>query len=287
MQLVERKDIDIEKWTHLLEKENASIFSSVSYLDATAEHWAIWVDENYTKGLAIPYTIRMGLKQVYTPLFCRSLSVIGDLTVLDLNELKKIFKIGILTIDSEQFGGESKVFQVLNELRLNDQAKRKIKRFERLNYHFEFSTNYHELIELIHYELSSKLVVFQQDNALGNLANKLNEENRLGALLCFDLNGKLVGGLLYILATDRIIYLKGAFQLEAKQAGGMYKAMSLLIEFALQQHKTMDFGGSSVEGVRQFNLCFGGKDQNYYLYKWDQAPLWWKLSRKIYHLWKK
>ena len=68
MKLIYRNEIDLEKWDALVRsKSDAAVFSLSSYLDAVAENWCVYVDEKYTKGIAVPFTKRLGVKICYTP----------------------------------------------------------------------------------------------------------------------------------------------------------------------------------------------------------------------------
>ncbi|MNY52863.1 hypothetical protein D3C86_1885730 [compost metagenome] len=84
-----------------------------------------------------------------------------------------------------------------------------------------------------------------------------------------------------------VLYLKGTTTEEAKKSGGMYKLIFTAIEYAHAGQKTLDFGGSNVESVRRFNLNFGAEDVVYSQLSWNNAPLWWKLVKKIRDKWTK
>jgi hypothetical protein len=75
--------------------------------------------------------------------------------------------------------------------------------------------------------------------------------------------------------------LKGAANDKARNQGLMYACMKNEIENTLQEGKIFDFGGSSIEGVKRFNLNFGSDDIEYYEYEWNHAPWWWRLLKYI------
>ena len=248
MRFIAREHIDVEKWVQLLQLNHASVFSYPFYLDATAENWGVFVDENYSKGIALPYSIRLGQKIAYVPLFGRYLDVLGDFGEQEFSLLKNEIQVGSICFTSD-FGNLDtftvKNHQILNELRLNTLAKRKIKSFEKLNYNFEFSNQKDDLLSLIHEELAFKIHVFKHLNPLSELSRQLMIENKLGVLRCESHEHVLVGGLLFIELEERIIYLKGAFREVEKKQGGMYLAMYQLIQYSLKKGKLFDFGGLS------------------------------------------
>jgi len=78
VEVIERNKIDVDRWDHLvLSSSNHTLFSLSTYLDSVAENWAVLVNEDYTLGIALPYTIRFGVKTLYTPFFMRYIEVLG------------------------------------------------------------------------------------------------------------------------------------------------------------------------------------------------------------------
>ena len=85
MKIVEREHIDIHKWDDLVAlSKDATLFSLSHYLDAVAENWCVLVDENYSKGIALPYSIRLGIKCLYTPIFSRYTELLGGIDSKDI-----------------------------------------------------------------------------------------------------------------------------------------------------------------------------------------------------------
>lgn len=109
MKIVEREHIDIHKWDDLVAlSKDATLFSLSHYLDAVAENWCVLVDENYSKGIALPYSIRLGIKCLYTPIFSRYTEFLGGIDSKDIlsylqNYFQKlIFQLGILFLDLKE-----------------------------------------------------------------------------------------------------------------------------------------------------------------------------------------
>ena len=114
MRLLDRKHIDLEKWDNLVAQSGATVFSTSAYLDAVAQNWCVLVDDEYSKGIAIPYTNRFNVKIAYTPVFLRYVELIhGDFDEHVMDLIKSFFPIGELNLRHVTVHGNSKHFQEL------------------------------------------------------------------------------------------------------------------------------------------------------------------------------
>ncbi|MEY3237827.1 MAG: hypothetical protein RI883_1928, partial [Bacteroidota bacterium] len=74
MKIIQREHIDTKKWDALVSSSSDNaVFSLSTYLDAVAENWCVLTDDEYSKGIALPFTVRIGIKVIYTPIFVRYL----------------------------------------------------------------------------------------------------------------------------------------------------------------------------------------------------------------------
>jgi hypothetical protein len=103
----------------------------------------------------------------------------------------------------------------------------------------------------------------------------------------FDEHGRSLGGISLLQNNQKLLYLKGAFEDQAKKNGAMYGAMNHAIQVAHSMNLSFDFGGSRVPGVREFNLTLGGEDVSYDMLSWDNSPRWFKLIKRVKELWKR
>jgi hypothetical protein len=60
---------------------SVSVFSLSAYLDAVAENWCVFTDNDHIKGIVLPFTFRLVVKTCYTAVFLRYVEWIGDQTV--------------------------------------------------------------------------------------------------------------------------------------------------------------------------------------------------------------
>jgi hypothetical protein len=297
LRFIQREHIDCTKWDALVKSDSTvSVFSLSTYLDAVAENWCVFTDEEYTKGIALPFTFRLGVKTCYTAVFLRYVEWIGEQTIqFDklISILQAEFSAGQLCIKQDVLGykREEFVFQhlpVLSERTINSQVKRMLSKAVKKQFHLEEVDTIHAIQAIISEELPQKIASINDTSlsVLEKLTSELKNENRIRIVAIKD-ESIIVGGLYLVDFNDTVLYLKGAFTKDAKDAGAMYFAMNEAIKQAQAAGKKFDFGGSRVEGVRRFNVNLGGHDQVYFSYEWNNAPFWFKLLKKAKQAWKR
>jgi hypothetical protein len=284
----------LEKWDALVRsKPDAAVFSLSTYLDAVAENWCIYVDDNYTKGIAVPFTIRLGVKICYTPKFITYLEWFGthksDFSEV-ITSLKTHFSQGFFSafIAPDSNYSDFFVCQVIpldSVVVYNSQANRMFSKFEKSHLKVTFLQEENTILEIIRQELPAK-VASLDTTALDSLAVLLSALKKEGLLktLAITENGEVVGGLFLVDFNESVLYLKGAFTKESKKNGAMYGAMKFFIEATRSEQKIVDFGGSRVEGVKRFNTNLGGADRIYSYYEWNHAPFWFNWLKWLKNL---
>lgn len=297
MRFIQREHIDCAKWDALVKSDSsASVFSLSTYLDAVAENWCVFTDDHYSKGIALPFTYRLGVKTCYTAVFLRYVEWIGEQTVqFDqlISLLQAEFPGGQICIKQDILGypSEEFVFQRildLTERTINSQAKRMLVKSEKAGFYLEEATAIDGIQTIIAEELPQKIATINDSSlsVLQQLTANLQSEKLL-KIRAVKKDNQLVGGLYLVEFNETVLYLKGAFTAEAKASGAMYFAMNEAIKQAQAAGKSFDFGGSRVEGVRRFNVNLGGHDQVYFSYEWNNAPFWFKLLKKARQAWKR
>lgn len=297
MKIIQREHIDIQKWNALVSSSpNNSVFSLSTYLDAVAENWCVLTDDQYSKGIALPYTVRLGIKVVYTPIFVRYLEWFGE-EIENLETIKAIiqneFQHGQLssTVCFENKKSDEFIFQISDnqdEQVINSQAKRMLSKFEKAGFTIHLEADEEEILKIIKAELPQK-VSSLNDKSLTSLDAlvKSLKKNQLLKVIAVKKENTVLGGLFLVEFNQSLLYLKGAFTAESKKEGAMYGVMQFAIELAKKHNKRFDFGGSRVDGVRRFNVNLGGKDVTYHSFLWDNSLLWFKILKRAKTAWKR
>lgn len=290
MKFIHCSILDKEKWDHLVDNDlSTSIFNSSFYLDAVCESWYVFIDEEFTVGVVVCETNKLGVRIAYPPFYHMYSDVVGDSSKFNTFEfeeaLLKKFRKGIYHCSlnfnfSSHIGKSEKLYQFIEKEYLKSSLlKRKIKAFNSSNdFELKISKDYNSVLSIIYKELSVKLDFFKSKEAerLTKLVEELKRKNLL-VVVEIIVNNEAIGGLLGMIFHERIIYLKGAAIKKYTDKGAMYVLMDHLINYSLENHLKFDFGGSTVEGVRFFNKRFGSDENQYYVYTWDNSPTWFKV----------
>ena len=288
MKLVSRADINIDKWNALVsEYPKASFFSYSWYLDAVAEDWCVLVEEDYTAGLALPFTKRMGVEILNVPIFSRFSRPFGRIESEDLVLVKERFKVREFGVSDRIFDTtEERTYQVIEDFetrKLSSQAKRSLKKAEKEQITVSMHTDYHTVMHAIFSELEGKFSGVDAGR-LKALEQLFEAGKKKGRIKVFEVKGgQESGGIVCLYDKRQVLYLKGACPEKLKRNGGMYLALHTAIEFAKDNKVRFDFGGSNVDGVRRFNLNLGGQDRLYYFHQVNDGPLWFQWARKLRH----
>lgn len=292
LKIVERADLDVQKWDELVAREeNATLFSISFYLDAVAENWCVLVDEDYKAGIALPYTIRAKQRILYTPIFVSYLEILGDFE--PSLDLKKFIFAEFKTIEIELkqpiLGTPQSIFTtqfLLDSSARKGQVNRMLNKAKRFELEIVESTNWKPVFEFIESELGGKFsgMTPVSLNRL-KIAYASAEQQKMLRVFEIKKGEQRLGGIICLESTNQLLYSKGASMEDAKENGGMYAAIDAAIQRSSTTKKQFDFGGSRVEGVRRFNTSFGGTDLEYFAYRIDRSPRWFQFLRAIKHRW--
>ncbi|MDB0062656.1 hypothetical protein N9F27_01015 [Crocinitomicaceae bacterium] len=296
MKLVERENIDESKWRLWFEKSRQSQpFLSLDYLDAVSKNLVFLLNDDESGGMPLPYFEKFGVQALYTPVFCRWIDWIGENPIKKevLTEfLATQFKVVDIYFRQELLSGDSTdlIYQKVTpeSFKLNQQAKRKIKSFEKTRLNITSEINIEAGVEFLRKELSNRIETLHDADfdLLGQVISKSHKNNLLHQFSFFD-EDELAGTIFLIETEQSMLYLKGTCTAKWKNTGGMYALIHQGIQLAFESNRTFDFGGSRVDGVRKFNRCFGGEDQHYYGYSWNDGPIWYKALKELKNKWKK
>ncbi len=292
VKIVERADLDVQKWDELVVRtENAAFFSCSFYLDAVAENWCALVDEDYRVGIALPYTIRAKQRILYTPIFISYVEVLGDFDpTMNLKQhIISHFKTIEIEIKQPILGTPQAVFttQFLQDSpSRKGQVNRMLNKAKRFELEIFESTNWEPVFAFIDSELAGKFSGMTPIS-LERLKIAYRSAAHKKMIRVFEIRKeeKLLGGIICLESKDQLLYSKGAALESAKENGGMYAAIDAAIQCSVLANIQFDFGGSRVEGVRRFNTSFGGTDVDYFAYRIDNSPRWFRGLREIKKRW--
>ena len=291
MKILQRKDIDTDRWDQRIsENETENIFCYSWYLDAVADEWCAVTTDNYKTIVPVPFTIKLGIRQMYNAPFCREYDIFGsEFNWTDVATiLHKEFKgIHFRNASADLFdGGTERKHQWLTlgedvQSNYRTNARRLVKKGNGI-FNFGIDTEVTQLVELFRRTAARKIdsindedlerLIMLMDNAMAH---------NQGELILAEEEGKMVAGGFFLKDKSSITYLKGAAEDDAKKNGVMFSLLDFAFQRYSQDFETFDFGGSDVEAVATFYKKFGAKDRVYYDYKIERLPLWFKTLKKL------
>ncbi len=289
MKFVELNKDEKKNWDELVELNHGSLFSLSTFLDSTAENWCVLINDKGTGGMVCAFTKRLGVEILYTPFFIRYSEWVGEKPDFELvkSVLRKRFKVADFNFKSHIFGGKNRVHQELNptEMHLSDLAKRSLKKANTFQVFQEFIPE--KLLACIQTELGKKVPTLNQKTLplLEKAAQNFQDSRQIQFNLYEDEEWK--GGAWFIENERKLYYIKGACEKSVKEKGGMYLLIFQAVLLAQEKGKILDFGGSNVATVREFNIKFGAKDKSYSHVIWNNAPFWWKFFQRLNKILKK
>jgi hypothetical protein len=287
MKIVERKDINEEKWNEIVAKsavQNPLLYSWA--LDATSVHWCAIIANNFDFIFPIPYEINLGVKRARQQVFSRQMDFIGDASCFPeaLEIARKEFHTFDLRLSECTWGIANQEFQRLDlskpiDYKIN--ARRKIKKSDEI-YKYELSNDPHTLLAMY---AKNSFLKFKQP-----LANIERLEQLMLAFLSHNkgyvLNAvkdyKIQGAIFVIEDKLTDYYLIGDGPESSKKNGAIYGLMNqAIVRAQAKKMKYFDFGGSNVASVATFYRKFGAENCNYSRIYWNNAPFWFKLIQKV------
>jgi len=290
MKLVERTDIDLTKWDHQVSDSIVeNIFQYSWYLDAVCTNWAALITDDYKTILPVPFTKKLGVKQMIQAPFTREYDILGN--EFSWNEalqfLATHFK-GIHFRNSEKDiipGGKKRQHQWLDltadfQEGYSTNAKRILKKTD--SFRMTETKNPSVLIDLFKQHVAHKIDTISAADVV-SLEKLMCEslKHKTGELWSVYAGDELVAGGFFLLDKKRVTYLKGASTEASKKAGAMYFLMDQAMLRYKATYNTFDFGGSEIDTVAGFYHKFGAQDRAYYDYTIDDLPFWFKTLKKL------
>lgn len=298
---IKHKDIDKQKWDQCIENSIQGIAYAYSwYLDAVFQNWSALVVEDYVAVFPLTIQSKFGFKYFFTPIFAMQFGVFSSKEITDELQLNfyKALPRGIqmydFTVNSynnyrpRNFHIKTKECQVVyldkpyteiaSEYSTN--LKRNLNKAIKTKLTIKYSESTEDVISLFQQNRGKNIKDLKHNhyNVLNRLILNGIDKDKIKIIECYD-DREIIAAGFFSYCNKRIIYHKGG----TNNKGKKYGAMHLIIDFLIQTHQNsdwvLDFGGSSIPSVRQFNRNFS-KDAYTYL---QLQKSWWifRLLRKF------
>jgi hypothetical protein len=292
--------IDKTRWDNLVSSSpNGLPYACSWYLDAVCNNWGIFSDNEMQTAIPVCYKKNAGIKIIYQPKFTRQFGFYGkpnqQLITDYFHFITGNFHEVILGLDNElsdscNIKHKKYIFQYLSlnnnyeslHKNYSTNAVRQIKKAAKHNFSIDndipvadfvnfFKKNKgSEIKDLISKDYLTLLKIIEnaQKNNAAKIISVLNQ-NEIYASACF------------LFLSDKILYLKGASTAKGRQSGAMYYLFDYLIKTHCHKYQLLDFNGSRIKGIADFNHKWGAINGEYLFIEQYNSPASYKLLKKI------
>jgi len=301
LRYLKHHQIDKRKWDDAIRNaDNGLVYALSWYLDIVSLNWEALIVGDYE--IVMPLTTRKkyGLKYFFKPVFVHFLGVFSA---------KKIEKVIVQDFISEALNHVSfidnwfnpendfeiseafqeKQSQILNlnsdyetiHSNYSRSNKNNIKKVRNAGLTIEKSFNKEILTEMLIGMYSRKNVDGVKERDFENLKRIMDyaQVNNIGEYYTILFDGVPCSAAFYIKWKNRSIIYHAANELGRKK-----RSMFLLIDEYIRDHAgqnlTLDFAGSNISGVAEWNFGFGAQNLNFYAIKINNLPIPFKWFKK-------
>lgn len=298
---LENNQIDKIKWDATIQKSlygKAYVYSW--YLDAVFPNWSAFVSEDYNYVFPITINKQYKIPYFFTPIFAMQFGVFSEENVTEAieeffwNAIIKMSKAIDISLHagSKFIPKNTKVLQKQCQIinlensylditnNYNSNLKRNLTKATKLNLRVTTSENISNVVAMFKSGRGNKLEELKEyhyTNLHKLIQNGLNT-NSVKIYECYEDREVIAAGF-FSFCNNRIIYHKGG----ANHKGRKYGAMHLIIDQIIKEYAStgmiFDFGGSSIDNVRKFNLNFTREEYLYPVYK--KSNIFFTMARNL------
>jgi hypothetical protein len=283
LSLIKNKNVDKSKWDALVSRTpTAYIFSVSDYLNSFC-NWDCIILDDYSGGIALPVTKKLGFNSIWQPVFIQKNCWIGE--PLPANLYPEFWQL---------IKSEYRHIHFNSNLNLAQNAKKRINLTLNITTHKANTTLYSK--SLRKNVSKAKDLTLRFDNtqveasiafyraAYGaknehitqhhytNLAEAVGASPQLFENVVVYHGLDPIAGLLFAKYHNRLHYVLGA----PNDIGRKLNALSFALDALIKQYEgkdyVLDFEGSMIPSVRDFYSSFGSQNEPFYEIKWS-TPL--------------
>ncbi len=296
------KQINFEKWDSAIDQSiNTLIYAKSWYLNIISPGWDALVMGDYDIVMPLTYRRKYGIKYLFKPFFSQFLGVFykndeDSKYVPDfLNKASQHFRLVNIQINVSNSNFDADYIkrrqtQVLKldgnyefiKSKFNRSARTNVNKAEKENLTIEMvnETNEHiSLVKEMYKDRNVQGVVSQDYIDLENIM-KYAVANQIGEVYHVIAENNVCASAFFLKWKDRIISLQTANNNLGREKRALYKLLNYIINENAGKYKLLDFAGSNLNGVADWNLSFGAEHQYYYTVKINSLPKFIKWIKK-------
>ena len=301
IRLLSNHQIDKKRWDETMESaHNGIVYGYSWYLDAVFPNWTALVSEDYSYIFPITSNRKFRLAYWYSPIYTMQLGVFSSKELTDevLNLFYALLPNSIISYDfsvnakiqqiPDGFSSTIKTCQYIDlassyaELKKDYSTNliRNLKKANKANLRIKESTDIASVVSMFRVHRGESLENISEKDY--EILYKLIQHTlsvKKGKIFQVYLEEELVASCFFSYANNRIIYHKGGVNLTGKKLGAMHFLIDYLVQMNEQTNCIFDFGGSSIQAVKQFNTNFSKSEYTYLQLK--KGNRWIAFARKV------
>ena len=278
LQKIKRKDLDIKKYSKAIEKAlNYRIYAEYWYLDVlTDEKWECWICGDYEVIMPIPLQYKFGIKFVLQPFYCQQLGVFYQNEIPDglfkkFEEKLHQYKVRVYHFNEENTEryhpkGEKRVNHLLSLQRDYEEIQKKfrkdrlkdIRRNNKLNLILKEEFDFDLFFELRRKEYT-ELESISDLNLTKKFIKALLDSGKYLGYTLYNEQEQPLASCLFSQSKSRVILQFSARNKSIEPRGAATFMRSFIIEKLSNQGLFLDFEGSSIPGIADFNESLGAE----------------------------
>ncbi len=289
---VERKVLDIEKYNACIDnavQNNVAGFSW--YLDIVTTHWDVLVLDDYKAVMPIPWKKKYGIKYVTTPFWVLQLGVFSESASIEITPfLAHLFSkysfvnLRMNTENNVLIGDETQQNQCqvlqLDSVYSNiykhyrKDRKKELVKAEKSFFKEDWEAAPEKLIALFQENIGSRIKNIRKKDytILLQLLQICIAKNKGKLLAVYDEDTRLIAAGFFLTQQGTTTILLSATDVKNRKRG----AASFLIDRAIsacnKKATVFNFGGSSIQGIADYNTSFGATTKEYTVLKHNRLP---------------
>lgn len=281
------KDIDYAKYDDCIsEAKNSLIYAFSWYLDCVASDWDALILNDYEAVMPLPKKLKFCVNYIYQPPWIQQLGIFykgeinGKLIESFNKSIPRKFKLVdiMFNFDNRITNGNitkrdnfilslNKSYEELYK-GYNTSRKKGIKKAQNLDLNIKLNQEVDVLINLFKENKGSELNKPESDyKALKYLVQRAEEKGSAQVFGVQSKHGKLLGGAIFFIHKNRIIYLFSAVNQEGRKSQVISHILDFLIQKYSENKMILDFEGSMISGIADFFRSFGTYNQPYFYFK--------------------
>jgi hypothetical protein len=275
------------------------------YLDIVSPKWDALILDDYIEVMPLAHRNKFGIFYIFQPLLCQQLGVFSTvregLFCIDdfFLAIPRKFKLIDMTINSMNFvSGQIKNIRI--ETRTNQELKldvsyeeirknytkshiHNIKKFDKNTVlKVDTSLTFPEFYRIKYETIKNKgiKVLAKNSQVYFRLLKELDDNGKLKIFVVVTENGEIPGGICYMHLDFGRVSIQTFCVDCCKKSGFVFNFIDQFIQKNSNKKIIFDFMGSSISGIRDFNIGFGSRDVNYYYVRLNRLSIIGKYLKK-------